>query len=128
VSYVTINGGFAARPTKDGVNGLSSGISNTMNAPIEIREMSFPVRVERCEIVTDSGGPGRHRGGCGVERVGNGKGALTAAGAEIALRAPGSRGYGAPGDRDPAKLRDDVINGYVSPEAAMSAAPTRTRH
>ncbi len=69
VSYETIKGGFGARPTKDGVNGMSSGISNTMNTPIEILEMSFPVRVERYEIVPDSGGPGRWRGGCGVERV-----------------------------------------------------------
>ena len=69
VSYETIKGGFGARPSQDGVNGMSSGISNTMNTPIEILEMSFPVRVERYEIVPDSGGPGRHRGGCGVERV-----------------------------------------------------------
>src|SRR5439155_2409690 len=69
VSYETIKGGFGARPTKDGVNGMSAGISNTMNTPIEILEMSFPVRIERYEIVPDSGGAGRHRGGCGVERV-----------------------------------------------------------
>ena len=30
VSYETVKGGFGARPTKDGVNGLASGISNTM--------------------------------------------------------------------------------------------------
>ena len=40
-----------------------------MNTPIEILEMSFPVRVERYEIVPDTGGAGRWRGGCGVERV-----------------------------------------------------------
>ena len=56
VSYETIKGGFGARPTKDGVNGMSSGISNTMNTPIEILEMSFPVRVERYEVLADSGG------------------------------------------------------------------------
>ncbi len=69
VSYETIKGGFGARPTKDGVNGMSSGISNTMNTPIEILEMSFPVRVERYAILPDSGGVGKYRGGCGVERV-----------------------------------------------------------
>ena len=69
VSYETIKGGFGARPTKDGVNGMSSGISNTMNTPIEILEMSFPVRVERYTILPDSGGVGKYRGGCGVERV-----------------------------------------------------------
>ncbi len=69
VSYETIKGGFGARPIKDGVNGMSSGISNTMNTPIEILEMSFPVRVERYAIIPDSGGVGKYRGGCGVERV-----------------------------------------------------------
>jgi N-methylhydantoinase B len=69
VSYETIKGGFGARPTKDGITGVAAGISNTMNTPIEILEMSFPVRVDRYEIVSDTGGPGRYRGGCGVERV-----------------------------------------------------------
>ncbi len=69
MSYETIKGGFGARPTKDGITGVAAGISNTMNTPIEILEMSFPVRVERYEIVPDTGGAGRHRGGCGVERV-----------------------------------------------------------
>ena len=167
VSYETIKGGFGARPTKDGVNGMSSGISNTMNTPIEILEMSFPVRVERYEIVADSGGVGRYRGGAGVERVwtvlggptrasvclertksapfglaGGGaggagrvaligsdgaerellsKGAFTALpGARIVLRAPGSGGFGAPAERDLGRLRDDVVNGYVSRGAAES--------
>ena len=66
VSYETIKGGFGARPIKDGITGVASGISNTMNTPIEILEMSFPVRVERYEIVPDTGGAGRWRGGCGV--------------------------------------------------------------
>ncbi len=69
VSYETIKGGFGARPIKDGITGVASGISNTMNTPIEILEMSFPVRVERYAIAPDSGGAGRYRGGCGVERV-----------------------------------------------------------
>ena len=174
VSYETIKGGFGARPTKDGVNGMSAGISNTMNTPIEILEMSFPVRIERYEIVPDSGGAGRHRGGCGVERVWrvlgnpsqvsvclertksapfglagggaggagriavigpdgaerelNSKGSFTAPpGAQIHLRAPGSGGFGAPAERDRAQLRDDVINGYVSPESAVAEYGYRQR-
>jgi N-methylhydantoinase B len=69
VSYETIKGGFGARPTKDGINCVASGISNTMNTPIEVLEMAFPVRVERYEINPDSGGAGRYRGGCGSRRV-----------------------------------------------------------
>ena len=37
---------------------VASGISNTMNTPVEVLEMAFPVRVERYEINPDSGGRG----------------------------------------------------------------------
>jgi N-methylhydantoinase B len=69
VSYETIKGGFGARPNKDGINCVASGISNTMNTPVEILEMAFPVRVEAYEVNPDSGGAGRYRGGCGAKRV-----------------------------------------------------------
>jgi N-methylhydantoinase B len=69
VSYETVKGGFGARPNKDGINVIASGISNTMNTPIEVLEMAFPVRVERYEIEPDSGGAGRFRGGCAARRV-----------------------------------------------------------
>ncbi len=68
VSYETIKGGFGARPDKDGINTIASGISNTMNTPIEVLEMAFPLRVERYAINPDSGGAGRFRGGCGAVR------------------------------------------------------------
>jgi N-methylhydantoinase B len=69
VSYETIKGGYGARPNKDGINCIASGISNTMNTPVEIMETAFPVRIERYEINPDSGGAGRYRGGCGARRV-----------------------------------------------------------
>jgi N-methylhydantoinase B len=69
VSYETIKGGFGARPNKDGINTVASGISNTMNTPVEVLEMAFPLRVEEYAIEPDSGGPGRFRGGCGARRV-----------------------------------------------------------
>jgi N-methylhydantoinase B len=69
VSYETIKGGFGARPNKDGINVVASGISNTMNTPVEVLEMAFPVRVERYAIEPDSGGAGHYRGGCGAHRV-----------------------------------------------------------
>ena len=55
VSYETVKGGFGARPNKDGINCIASGISNTMNTPVEIMEMAFPVRIERYEINPDFG-------------------------------------------------------------------------
>jgi N-methylhydantoinase B len=69
VSYETVKGGFGARPTKDGINAVASGISNTMNTPVEVLETAFPLRVESYAIHPDSGGAGRFRGGCGVRRV-----------------------------------------------------------
>ena len=39
------------------------------NTPIEIIEMSFPLRVEEYALVPDSGGAGKFRGGLGVRRV-----------------------------------------------------------
>jgi N-methylhydantoinase B len=69
VSYETIKGGFGARPNKDGINVIASGISNTMNTPIEVLEMAFPLRVLEYAIEPDSGGAGQFRGGNGARRV-----------------------------------------------------------
>lgn len=69
VSYETIKGGTGARPGKDGINTIAAGISNTMNTPIEVLEMSFPLRVDYYAITAGSGGEGQWRGGCGAERA-----------------------------------------------------------
>jgi len=69
VSYESVKGGFGARPVKDGINAVASTISNMMNTPIEILEMSFPLRVEEYALIPDSGGAGTWRGGLGVRRV-----------------------------------------------------------
>ena len=165
VSYETVKGGFGARPDRDGINAVASGISNTMNTPVEVIEMSFPVRVESYELLPDSGGAGRWRGGLGArrtwrilergsratvccertrsapfgieggaagaparisvvdpdgaERVLNSKGAFDApAGALVVFDVPGSGGYGPPAARDPARLGEDLADGYVTPEGA----------
>ena len=69
VSYETIKGGFGARPNKDGINTICAGISNTMNTPIEVLEMAFPMRLLEYSIAPDTGGAGRFRGGNGSRRV-----------------------------------------------------------
>jgi N-methylhydantoinase B len=69
VSYESVKGGFGARPVKDGINAVASTVSNMSNTPIEIIEMSFPLRVEEYSVIPDSGGAGRYRGGLGVRRV-----------------------------------------------------------
>jgi N-methylhydantoinase B len=69
VSYESLKGGFGARPVKDGINAVASTVSNMMNTPIEILEMSFPLRVEEYALIPDSGGAGTWRGGLGARRV-----------------------------------------------------------
>src|SRR5260370_26697653 len=69
VSYETVKGGYGARPNKDGINCIASGISNTMNTPVEVMETSFPVRIARYEINPDSGGARRYRVGRGAGRA-----------------------------------------------------------
>jgi N-methylhydantoinase B len=43
-------------------------MSNTLNTPIEAFELEYPMRVERYELLYESGGAGEHRGGDGVVR------------------------------------------------------------
>jgi N-methylhydantoinase B len=69
VSYESLKGGFGARPVKDGINAVASTISNMMNTPIEMLEMSFPLRVEEYSLIPDSGGAGTWRGGLGARRA-----------------------------------------------------------
>jgi N-methylhydantoinase B len=59
-----MNGGHGARPTLDGPSCLSFP-SNVANTPIEQFENSLPMVVTEKQLVTDSGGVGRHRGGAG---------------------------------------------------------------
>lgn len=65
--FVTVffaSGGMGARPNKDGLSTTSfpSGIAT---APVEIIETTSPLVFRRKELVPDSGGPGKYRGGLG---------------------------------------------------------------
>jgi N-methylhydantoinase B len=64
----TIGGGFGARATKDGLDGVQTHVTNTSNLPIESLEAEHPLLVERYELVPDSGGAGRWRGGMAIRR------------------------------------------------------------
>lgn len=68
-SYLeTIGGGFGARATKDGLDGVQTHVTNTSNLPVESLEVEYPLLVERYELVPDSGGPGKWRGGLAIRR------------------------------------------------------------
>ena len=68
VQYEILGGGGGARARKDGQSGTSVNQSNAKIAPIEIIESEFPTRVLRFELIPDSGGAGKYRGGLGICR------------------------------------------------------------
>lgn len=68
-SYLeTLGGGFGARATKDGLDGVQTHVTNTSNLPVESLEQEYPLLVERYELMPDTGGLGRYRGGMGIRR------------------------------------------------------------
>ena len=61
-------GGWGGRPTGDGESAsVSVCQGDVRNAPIEKMELRWPILVRRRELRADSGGPGEHRGGLGLE-------------------------------------------------------------
>ncbi len=154
-------GGAGARAIKDGLSttGFPSGVAGV---PAEVIETLSPLVQYRRELRTDSGGPGRYRGGLGqwtevgcltdepwsvsamIDRTrfpgqgleGGKPGALgefilsdgtrphpksvvpLEPGMRVQLNGPGGGGYGDPFQRSPELVLDDVVNGYVSLEAA----------
>ena len=66
--YETIAGGMGARPGKDGVSGVHTHMTNSLNTPAEALEYAYPLRVRRYSLRPGSGGGGKHRGGDGVIR------------------------------------------------------------
>ena len=168
-------GGWGGTPYADGMNVTEDPLGNCMNMPAESAELLFPIAYEAFELRTDSGGPGRHRGGLGavfkVRYLGDGElsmeSARTLEGSpgvnggqrsdvqrQIKIRADGSReviggldeqgqwkspllesvpfhrgetfmfestgggGWGNPLERDAAAVLDDVLDEYISLDAA----------
>lgn len=162
----TLAGGYGARHASDGPDAVQSHGQNTENAPIEETESNYPVRITRYELLPDSEGAGKFRGGLGLRRdyqfpqpvtftvladrdragphglFGGQTGSKSVysvidgdketvlsskttvdllPGQVISYRTSGGGGYGSPSERDPEKVADDVRNGKVSVERALSA-------
>jgi len=66
--YETIAGGFGARPDRDGISGIHTHMTNSLNTPVEALEYFYPFRVRRYAYRKGSGGTGRFRGGEGLIR------------------------------------------------------------
>ena len=66
--YETVSGGMGARPTMDGLSGVHTHMTNSLNTPVEALEHAYPIQVMRYAIRRGSGGRGKWRGGDGVIR------------------------------------------------------------
>lgn len=164
-SVIIRGGGMGAGARNDG-NYVYIFPANGANTPVEIFESDTPLIVEKREIVSDSGGIGKTKGGLGKREVfripddeyaplppvnlgiqagrymypaeglfggkpgaraqflvngepGNSYGLTQLKPGDIVMiDAPGGGGYGNPAERDPALVLNDVVQGYVSLEAA----------
>jgi N-methylhydantoinase B len=61
-------GGGGGHPDQDGLNAYSSGMHNNANIPVEMIESEVPLTIIRYQLLPDTGGAGRHRGGLGLVR------------------------------------------------------------
>jgi len=155
--------GTGARAAKDGCEAMAMAF-NAANIPVEAQESTQPIVIERFELIPDSAGAGRFRGGCGLRRdmrfladegkltnlserqrfapyglfggktgmlahtvINPGPDAQIVHGKQsrefayddvISFQQSGAGGYGDPLERDPALVLDDVLDEYVSVDAA----------
>ncbi len=165
VAYELVLSGTGARATKDGCEAMAWAF-NAANIPVEAQEANQPIVVERFELLRDSAGAGKFRGGCGIRRDmrflvdegqltnlsdrqtfppyglfggtpgGLGRTVLNPGPAEqvvhgkasrefaygdvISFQQAGAGGYGDPLEREPGRVLEDVLDDYVSIEAARS--------
>ncbi|MDA0676039.1 MAG: hydantoinase B/oxoprolinase family protein [Proteobacteria bacterium] len=160
-------GGMSAYHGHDGVDGRDVTMNTMFNHPIEVVEGKCRLSSRAYDVRTDSGGPGRWRGGVGqvvsfeamdhgtsvfvrgIDRlrfppwgVRGGRpgapvkvvldfgkpterdlGKMMSAirlelGQTLTVLTPGAAGYGDPFQRDPQAVRRDVVQGFVSRDAA----------
>jgi N-methylhydantoinase B len=122
--YETIAGGMGARPTKDGVSGVHTHMTNSLNTPAEALEYAYPVRLRRYSFRPGSGGRGLHTGGDGIVRE-----IEVLADAQVTLLADRrSRGpYGLAGGADGAPGRTLVVRQDGSEEELAGKTSVRLR-
>jgi N-methylhydantoinase B len=157
----TIAANCGAIRGQDGWGSMNVSFGNLIRSTAEVQESIFPHRQMARDYVTDSGGPGAFRGGCGVAyrkemtapatiytfmvgikypvpgihggkagspnhltmRIGKGREQVIThtapyvahqAGESFEYRYAGGGGWGDPLDRDPERVREDVLDEYVS--------------
>jgi len=122
--YETIAGGMGARSTKDGVSGVHTHMTNSLNTPAEALEHAYPIRVRQYSLRSNSGGVGLHTGGDGIVRE-----IEVLTDAQVTLLADRrSRGpYGLGGGTDGAPGRTTIIRRDGSEEEIPGKTSVRLR-
>lgn len=118
VQYELPAGAIGARADRDGVSASKSHVANGTVTPVEIIESEFPVEIVRFDVVRDSGGPGRFRGGLSYVREYRmlGDGQFSARGGQL-ITPPQGRDGGGPGARGAT-----VVNPGTATERGVTAA------
>jgi len=122
--YETIAGGMGARPARDGLSGVHTHMTNSLNTPVEALEYAYPLRVREYAIRTNSGGRGLHRGGDGVVRE-----IETLVDARMSLLADRRRRapYGLAGGEDGRKGSDTIVSDDDSSSSSSSSSKSARR-
>ncbi len=122
--YETIAGGMGARCSKDGVSGVHTHMTNSLNTPAEALEYAYPIRLRQYSFRPNSGGAGLHGGGDGIVRE-----IEVLTDAQVTLLADRrSRGpYGLAGGVDGARGRTLIIRHDGSAEEIPGKTSARLR-
>ena len=64
-----MTGGSGGSASRDGNDGSGANQGFLKNTPVEVNEVEAGIKVHRYGLVTDSAGPGKHRGGLGTEMI-----------------------------------------------------------
>ena len=122
--YETVAGGSGASAAHDGVSGVHTHMTNSLNTPAEALEYSYPLRVMKYALRAGSGGAGKHRGGDGIVREIE---VLTDATVTLLADRRKFRAYGLAGGEDGAPGRTEIIRADGSTELMPSKGSTRLR-
>jgi N-methylhydantoinase B len=120
--YETVAGGMGARPGLDGISGVHTHMTNSLNTPIEALEYAYPLRVRRYGYRRASAGQGEFRGGNGLIRE-----IEMLCDAEVTLLADRRkfRPYGLQGGEDGAPGRAVVVKKQSGEEMALPGKCSR---
>jgi N-methylhydantoinase B/oxoprolinase/acetone carboxylase alpha subunit len=125
-------GGWGGTPFGDGMDATYCRHGNCMDLTPEMMELIYPVRYERRELISDSGGPGRYRGGLGIRETFVPIGHAAVCGIETSrskIGPPGVRGGlpGRPGRsiRNYGRADEEVLGGWAGNEWRMCSFSNR---